>query len=43
MTFDPNKGAGEYITETCSSVLKELEEKSRYTETPLDVAQKRNS
>ena len=40
MTFDPNKGAGEYITETCSSVLKELEEKSRYTETPLDVAQK---
>ncbi len=40
MTFDPNKGAGEYITETCSAVLKELEEKARYMETPLDTAQK---
>ena len=40
MTFDPNKGAGEYITETCSAVLKEFEEKARYTETPLDAARK---
>ena len=40
MTFDPNKSAGEYIAETCSAVLKELDERARYMETPLDTARK---